>query len=54
MLNPTQSLWSDRPSHMITILFLGTHSVHTSATALREAEARISEIGTRLIQQGRI
>ena len=35
-------------------LVLGTHSVHTSATALREAEARISEIGTRLIQQGRI
>jgi redox-sensitive bicupin YhaK (pirin superfamily) len=35
-------------------LVLGAHSVHTSATALREAEARISEIGTRLIQQGRI
>jgi redox-sensitive bicupin YhaK (pirin superfamily) len=35
-------------------LVLGTHSVHTSATALREAEARISEIGSRLIQQGRI
>src|SRR5260370_4322613 len=35
-------------------LVLGTHSVHTSATALLEAEARISEIGTLLIQQGRI
>jgi len=35
-------------------LVLGSHSVHTSATALREAEARISEIRTRLIQQGRI
>ena len=35
-------------------LVLGTHSVHTSATALREAEARISAIGTRLFQQGRI
>jgi redox-sensitive bicupin YhaK (pirin superfamily) len=35
-------------------LVLGTHSVHTNATALREAEARISEIGTRLSQQGRI
>jgi redox-sensitive bicupin YhaK (pirin superfamily) len=35
-------------------LVLGTHSVHTSAKALREAEARISGIRARLIQQGRI
>jgi len=35
-------------------LVLGSHSVHTSATALREAEVRISEIRTRLIQQGRM
>jgi redox-sensitive bicupin YhaK (pirin superfamily) len=33
---------------------LGTRSVHTSATALHEGEARISEIETRLIQQGRL
>jgi redox-sensitive bicupin YhaK (pirin superfamily) len=31
-------------------LVLGSHSVHTSTDALREAEARISEIQTRLIQ----
>jgi redox-sensitive bicupin YhaK (pirin superfamily) len=34
-------------------LVLGSHSVHTSAEALREAEARISEIETRLIQHDR-
>src|SRR2546425_9328817 len=34
-------------------LVLGFHSVHTSTEALREAEARISAIQTRLIQQGR-
>ena len=33
---------------------LGSHSVHTSAAALREAERRISAIQTRLIQQGRL
>ena len=35
-------------------LVLGSHSVHTSAEALREAEARISAIQTRLIQQGKL
>src|SRR6266852_9512868 len=35
-------------------LVLGSHSVHTSTEALREAEARISEIQTRLIQQGKL
>ncbi len=35
-------------------LVLGSHSVHTSAEALREAEARISAIQRRLIQQGRL
>src|SRR6266404_6258029 len=35
-------------------LVLGSHSVHTSTNALREAEARISAIETRLIQQGRL
>jgi redox-sensitive bicupin YhaK (pirin superfamily) len=35
-------------------LVLGSHSVHTSAEALREAEARIAAIQTRLIQQGRL
>jgi redox-sensitive bicupin YhaK (pirin superfamily) len=35
-------------------LVLGSHSVHTSAEALREAEARISAIETRLIQEGRL
>jgi redox-sensitive bicupin YhaK (pirin superfamily) len=33
-------------------LVLGSHSVHTSTEALREAEASISAIKTRLIQQG--
>ena len=35
-------------------LVLGSHSVHTSVEALREAEARISEIHTRLVGQGRL
>jgi redox-sensitive bicupin YhaK (pirin superfamily) len=35
-------------------LVLGSHSVHTSTEALREAEARISVIQTRLIQQDRL
>ena len=35
-------------------LILGSHSVHTSAEALHEAEARISAIQTGLIQQGRL
>jgi hypothetical protein len=35
-------------------LVLGSHSVHTSTEALREAEARISVIQTNLIQQGRL
>jgi redox-sensitive bicupin YhaK (pirin superfamily) len=35
-------------------LVLGSHSVHTSVEALREAETRISEIQTRLIEQGRL
>ena len=35
-------------------LVLGSHSVHTSTEALREADARISAIQTRLIQQGRL
>ena len=35
-------------------LVLGSHSVHTSTEALREAQARISAMQTRLIQQGRI
>src|SRR6266849_4804591 len=35
-------------------LVLGSPSVHTSVEALREAETRISEIRTRLIQQGKL
>jgi redox-sensitive bicupin YhaK (pirin superfamily) len=35
-------------------LVLGSHSVHTSTEALCEAEARISEIQTRLIQEGKL
>src|ERR1700730_14306092 len=35
-------------------LVLGSHSVHTSAEALGEAEAWISAIQTRLIRQGRL
>jgi redox-sensitive bicupin YhaK (pirin superfamily) len=35
-------------------LVLGSHSVHTSSEALREAEARISAIKARLTQEGRL
>jgi redox-sensitive bicupin YhaK (pirin superfamily) len=35
-------------------LVLGSHSVHTSAQALREAEGRISAIESSLIEQGRL
>jgi redox-sensitive bicupin YhaK (pirin superfamily) len=35
-------------------LVLGSHSVHTSVEALREAETRISDIRTRLVEQGRL
>ena len=35
-------------------LVLGSHSVHTSAKALREAEARIATIQARLVQEGRL
>jgi redox-sensitive bicupin YhaK (pirin superfamily) len=35
-------------------LILGSHSVHTSVEALREAETRISDIRTRLVGQGRL
>ena len=35
-------------------LVLGSHSVHTSKDALREAEERISTIQMNLIQQGRL
>jgi redox-sensitive bicupin YhaK (pirin superfamily) len=35
-------------------LVLGSHSVHTSTQALREAEARISTIQMNLIKQGRL
>ena len=35
-------------------LVLGSHSVHTSVEALREAETRILEIQTRLVGQGRM
>jgi redox-sensitive bicupin YhaK (pirin superfamily) len=35
-------------------LVLGSHSVHTSTEALGEAEARISAIQKRLVQQGRL
>jgi redox-sensitive bicupin YhaK (pirin superfamily) len=35
-------------------LVLGSHSVHTSTQALHQAEARISTIRTRLIEQGRL
>jgi hypothetical protein len=33
---------------------LGTYSVHTSADALRDAEAHISSIKKRLVQDGRL
>jgi redox-sensitive bicupin YhaK (pirin superfamily) len=35
-------------------LVLGSHSVHTSVEALREAETRTSDIRTRLVGQGRL
>jgi redox-sensitive bicupin YhaK (pirin superfamily) len=35
-------------------LILGSHSVHTTAQALREAEARIATIQARLLQEGRL
>ena len=35
-------------------LVLGSHSVHTTAKALREAEARIATIQARLLQEGRL
>lgn len=35
-------------------LVLGSHSVHTTAKALQEAEARIATIQARLLQQGRL
>jgi hypothetical protein len=35
-------------------LVLGSHSVHTSVEALQHAETRISDIHTRLIEQGRL
>ena len=35
-------------------LVLGSHSVHTSAKALREAETRIAAIQALLVQQGRL
>lgn len=35
-------------------LVLGSHSVHTSVEALREADTRIAEIHTRLIDQGKL
>jgi len=45
-------LGSAVPHHYDPVL--GSHSVHTSTQALREAEMRISAIETRLIQQGRL
>jgi hypothetical protein len=35
-------------------LVLGYYSVHTSAAALREGEARIAAIRARLVQEGRL
>ena len=35
-------------------LVLGSHSVHTTAKALRDAEARIATIQARLVQEGRL
>jgi hypothetical protein len=35
-------------------LVLGSYSVHTSANALRDAEAHISSIRKRLVQEGRL
>jgi hypothetical protein len=35
-------------------LVLGSHSVHTTPGALRDAQAHISAIRTRLVQEGRL
>ena len=35
-------------------LVLGSHSVHTTPAALRDAEAHISASGARLVQEGRL
>ena len=35
-------------------LVLGSHSVHTTAKALRQAETRIATIQARLVEQGRL
>src|SRR6266403_2122645 len=35
-------------------LVLGSHSVHTTPAALRDAQAHISQIRTRLVQEGRL
>jgi len=35
-------------------LVLGSHSVHTTSAALRDAQAHISAIRTRLVQEGRL
>ena len=35
-------------------LILGSHSVHTTSAALRDAQAHISAIRTRLVQEGRL
>jgi hypothetical protein len=35
-------------------LVLGSHSVHTTPAALRNAQAHISAMRTRLIQEGRL
>ena len=35
-------------------LVLGSHSVHTTAAALRDAQANLSAIRTRLVQEGRL
>ena len=35
-------------------LMLGSHSVHTTAKALRDAESRIATIQARLVQEGRL
>jgi hypothetical protein len=35
-------------------LVLGSHSVHTTPAALRDAQAHIAAIRTRLVQEGRL
>ena len=35
-------------------LVLGSHSVHATPAALRDAQAHISAIQTRLVQEGRL